>query len=97
METREFYIAGFKHHEGMSIIDELHENDELTLEPEPQNPYDPNAIKVLVTLDVADFMLGYVPRAISKDLKITKNYHAFISELNPSADPWLMVKVVVNF
>jgi hypothetical protein len=42
-------------------------------------------------------MLGYVPKAIAKDLRLTKDHTAFISELNPSADPWLMVKVVVNF
>lgn len=95
METKEFYIAGFKHHEGMSIIDELGAwRLDVVLEPEPQNPYDPNAIKIYTP---EGFMLGYVPRAIAKDLNLTRNYHAFISEINPSADPWLMVKVVVNF
>ena len=94
METKEFYIAGFKHHEGMSIIDELHVGNGLTLEPEPQNPYDPNAIKIYAD---GGFMLGYIPRAIAKDIKLTKDYQACIAEVNPSADPWLMVKVVVNF
>jgi hypothetical protein len=97
METKEFYIAGFKHHEGMSIIDDLSEDTKILLIPEPENPYDHNAIKIFAALDYGDFMLGYVPKAIAKDINASDITNAFISHVDPSAEPWLMVKVVVNF
>jgi hypothetical protein len=96
METKEFYIAGFKHNEGMSIINDLSRGDEILLVPEPENPYDPNAIKIFVVL-MDEFMLGYVPKNIAKDIDVKKVTKAFISHVDPSAEPWLMVRVFVIF
>jgi hypothetical protein len=99
METKEFsfYIAGFKYHDGPSIIKCLDEGDELFLIPEPNNPHDPNAIRIYTYIDCQDFMLGYVPKNIAKDIDVKKVTKAFISHVDPSAEPWLMVRVYVIF
>lgn len=49
-------VAGLFHHQHKSIA--IAPGDELTLQPEPENPYDANAIKILLR----GAMLGYVPR-----------------------------------
>lgn len=90
-----FYIAGFKHHDGPSIIKHLNEGDKLFLIPEPDNPYDPNAVKIYTYIDCQDFMLGYVPKAIAKEIPL-HNSRAYISKLNPNSEPWLAVKATVT-
>lgn len=53
-----FYIAGFAHHDGLSVIDELTLGTNVDLRCEPGNPYDPEAVAVYY----GDTKLGYVPR-----------------------------------
>jgi hypothetical protein len=92
-----FYIAGFKHHDGPSIMKYLNKGDKLFLIPEPNNPHDPNAIGIHTYIDCQDFMLGYVPKAIAKEIPV-HNAKATISKLNPDSEPWLAVKatIVIN-
>lgn len=57
-------IAGFNHHEGaaqrlMAMSASSKKEVRLLLVPEPQNPYDGNAIAVSTT---DGLMLGYIPR-----------------------------------
>lgn len=52
-----FYVAGFKHHEGPQVIRFLKPGAELELVPEPDNPFDRDAIGV----HFCSRMLGYVP------------------------------------
>ncbi|MDU1893021.1 MAG: HIRAN domain-containing protein [Dysgonomonas sp.] len=65
-----FTLAGtnFCSDEELNRISTLEYAEELILEAEPTNPYDPNAIKVK-TKD--DFKIGYVPREITFELKNT--------------------------
>jgi hypothetical protein len=90
----EFYIAGVKHHQLHTVIDEIEEGDILQLEPEPTNKYDKHAVKVLFE----EVMLGYVPgkisQAVSTVLK-TEGIKCEVIRISPDNMPWnqLMVRV----
>jgi hypothetical protein len=50
--------AGLPHHEAKSVWDDMRAGDRLTLVREPDNPHDPNAVRV----EWKGVMLGYLPR-----------------------------------
>ncbi|KRN96820.1 hypothetical protein IV55_GL000684 [Furfurilactobacillus siliginis] len=58
-----------------SPYDEVFETDlsgvltDLKLITEPENKYDPNAIKVIAYIDEHEFMLGYVPKEYTAEVK----------------------------
>ena len=52
-------LAGFRHYEAPNLWGEIKPGDPLTLVREPDNPHDPNAVRV----EWRTFKLGYVPRA----------------------------------
>ena len=56
-----FYVAGVKFHELHTVIKEVEPGEALLLVPEPDNKYDPNAIKILRD----EVMLGYVPAKLA--------------------------------
>ena len=96
MEKREFYIAGVKFHELPLIINEVEIGEVLTLEPEPSNQYDPNAVKILR----GDVMTGYVPKKFSSEvaMMIENDFpiQCRVIEVNVSAKPWEACKVVIE-
>lgn len=51
-------LAGFRYYEGRSLWDELRVGDALALVREPDNPFDPNAVRI----EWRGHKLGYVPR-----------------------------------
>ena len=53
------HIAGFTFYEGLSVIDELKLGAKLTLQAEPDNPYDPDTVSIYYK----DVKLGYITRA----------------------------------
>lgn len=62
--TRQFLtcnVAGFSHWYGLEVFDELRPGKELRLEPEFDNPYDPNALAVFC----GDTKIGYVPAKLN--------------------------------
>lgn len=65
MPVHHSYIAGVKFRPGAADhLATLEPGAEFTLEPEPANRHDPNAVKIL-----HDGMhLGYVPRDLSADV-----------------------------
>lgn len=67
----ETFIAGAKFKDGaQDIIDALSESSELEIRPEPDNQYDPNAVKILTE----DVHIGYIPRHLaSKVLDLINN------------------------
>jgi hypothetical protein len=81
-------VAGFQFYDGDLLWNTLHPNDPLLLVPDPANPYDEQAVKVLWN----DNQLGYVPRqdntAISQMLARGQVLVARIGEKQESADPW---------
>jgi hypothetical protein len=52
-------LAGFKYYEARKLWQVMQNGDALTLVREPDNPYDPNAIRV----EWQSRKLGFVPRA----------------------------------
>lgn len=95
----QFYIAGFKFHEGMLKIEDIDEDDTVTLVPDPDNPYDENAIEVQHEGD----MIGFVPKAVNQNLThiFEKNseWPGSVIESNKETafdEPWKAVKVQVT-
>lgn len=57
----EFPVAGARFRGDYYKTGQFTLGDSITLEPEPTNQYDPNAIRVIH----AGFHLGYVPKAVT--------------------------------
>ncbi len=81
-------LAGFQYHSAKQVWDELREGDALTLVREPDNAYDPRAVKVLWH----GTMLGYVPRrdneAVARLLDRGTVLEARITRLVKTRNPW---------
>ena len=81
-------LAGFQYHEARQVWDQLREGDVLELAREPDNVYDPRAVKVLWH----GTMLGYVPRrdneAVARLLDRGTVLEARITRLVKTRNPW---------
>ena len=79
-------LSGFRHHDGPQLWPALRTKELLTLEREPDNPYDPNA----VLLRWRGRKLGYLPRGenlvAARLLDRNRNLSARISALRPDTD-----------
>ncbi len=84
-------VAGFQFYDGDRLWNRLRPNDPLQLVPEPENPHDDQAVKVIWN----DNHIGYVPRrdntAINQLLTRRQPLIARIGELRQSDDPWARV------
>ena len=93
-----FYIAGFTYWDGMEVFNELKIGEKLSLEAEPTNGHDPNAVKILY----GETMLGYIPRGeneeISKFLQLGHNdlFTVKINRINTEAHTEKQVSVTVK-
>jgi len=80
-------LAGFRYHEAPQIWSELRVGDPLTLEREPGNPHDANAVSVAWR----GHKLGYVPRRenalLAWSLDRGERLHARISRLGTHPNP----------
>lgn len=100
LEKREFllnkfYIAGFQYYEGPSLAGRFHTGTPLSLRAEPENPYDPFAVEILL----GRTKLGYVPRTdnkhISRLLVQNARLTCRVAEVDPDERTWRMVRVEV--
>jgi hypothetical protein len=101
MQEKKFYIAGVQHHDLHKVLADLEEGDELILTPEPDNKYDPNAVKIECELspDADLVMVGYVPKKFSAEVSAALEMgelQCLISKLNKTAKPWEQCEVVVK-
>lgn len=91
-----FYVAGAKYHGLHTVITDLKEGDSLSLEPEPTNHFDPNAIKI----KLGGIMLGYVPKKYSREVREAIDSYdeaiCTVLEADPGADSWAQLKVIVT-
>ena len=90
LDKIEFDVAGTSHCDDIKECKKyLNINNKLYLEPEPDNNYDENSIKVIYIKDNKKYHLGYVPRYYSKELLEVLNnkvsYSAMIKSLNFNA------------
>ena len=100
--NRSFFVAGvqFRPLEAKEEIKKLLKNQELMLELEPDNKFDPNAVKIISLSEEGKCFLGYVPKKLSAEisavLEVGINLECIVEEINPSAKPWEMCKVVIK-
>jgi len=93
-----FHIAGFTYWDGLDVFDELKVGTKLTIEAEPTNGYDPNAVKILFN----ETLLGYIPRGendeISKFLQLgySELFSVKISRINPETHTEKQISVTVK-
>ena len=64
------HIAGVKFHPGAKeILDELADGSDLFLEPEPDNKFDPDAVRILHKgADDKFTIVGYIPKFLSQKI-----------------------------
>jgi hypothetical protein len=89
----EFYIAGYFFYDGDKAESELILNDILTLQREPENIYDKNAIEIYIE----KIKLGYIPRYCN-DLPATMldngiKIEARIGQINKGMPTWERIRV----
>lgn len=90
-----FYIAGFKHHEGAFVLNQLKPGKKLKLVPEMDNPYDPQAMAIYYKKT----KIGYVPRHNNSMLSVMSCFghgdifECRIQQVDTKAAPWEQVRV----
>lgn len=91
IELQTSALAGFRYYDGKSVWSDMHEGDALTLEREPNNLFDQNAIRVTWH----GVMLGYVPRrensALARLIDHKVLLKARIVRLISGRNPWRRV------
>lgn len=97
MTDKIFFIAGVQHHRIQDVIADLDEGTELDLVPEPDNKFDPNAVRIMS----GETMLGYVPKKFSSEVSSLIEIHGdkvacYIELLDKKAKPWEMCRVSVG-
>lgn len=100
-------IAGIQYHDIFEVWDELKIGARVTLEAEPDNKYDANAVQIIFrgkdeSGDENDFLLGYVPRGenviLSGLLRMGwgEMFECRISKISPDADYYDQVHIVIK-
>jgi hypothetical protein len=107
---RTFFIAGVKFRPQAEIREaakEMKVGDTLTLEAEPTNKFDPNAVRILATVTNSSFkdasafaFLGYVPKKFSSEvsglLSIGAPVTCTVKTVDPNKSTWEMFEVEVG-
>ena len=92
-----FNIAGFQHHDGALVLNELKAGDTLDLEAERDNPHDADAIAV----KFHGTMLGYIPADLVGPLSTMFFYghedvfECRVLQVAPERSPWHQVRAAV--
>lgn len=90
-------LAGFQYHAGEALWGQMKAGDALDLAREPDNPHDPNAVRV----EWRGVKLGYLPRrenrAVAAEMDRGTPVSARIARMREHRNPWqrLLVEVFV--
>ena len=92
------FVAGFRHYEGMQLLDDMKEGDLLELVREPGNKYDPCAI----ALHWQGRKIGFIPASSNEMLSMLRDCNALslfavITHLEKNSQPWENVAIAVYF
>lgn len=95
----ELFISGYKFHDGPSIIGDLVagdlDSDDVTLEPEPDNEFDQNAIKIVLD----GYLLGYISKTqnelVGRYLSQSANVSARICEVDETEPDYQKIKIEI--
>lgn len=96
------HLAGRKFHDADLVWDQLKIGQQVRLERDEQNPYDPNAVQVIYNNDGEDYLLGFIPRDSNSDIAAfldmgwTQLFDCRISRLNPDAHPEQQVHLTIR-
>lgn len=86
-------LAGFQYYAGAASWNELKVGDVLTLIREPDNPFDPRAVRV----EWRGVMLGYLPRAeneaVAAALDRGERVEGRIAALMRHKNPWRRLRI----
>lgn len=98
---REFFIAGVQFHESDLVKDKMKVGDTLTMRPEPDNKYDPNAVALIWNKDHTedDCFIGYVPAKFSAEVAAALEYMDItctLTEVNLDEKKWKRFKVEIK-
>jgi hypothetical protein len=94
----DFHIAGFGHHEGLSVISDLRLGTKVELRHEPNNPYDPHAVAIYFNGN----KIGYVPQGKNSEMFLFLYYghddllEAYINMFDDDAHPERQFRVTVK-
>ena len=97
MTPKTFFLAGvqFRTLEERKALAECQEGETLELIPEPDNKFDPNAVKIMK----GDLHFGYVPRRFSSEvsaaLECGVKLTCGIITLNPAGKTYEMCEVEI--
>lgn len=96
IELQHSPVAGFQYHQGESIWSLLMPGGPLGLVREPNNPYDPRAVRI----EFDGIKIGYVPRAensaIAHLMDSGRQISASISSVRESSNPWDRIEVSLS-
>lgn len=88
-------LAGFQYYAGRALFPLMRVGDPLSLRREPDNPYDPRAVRV----EWFGVEIGYAPRADNVDLARLMDRGVAVSarilHLQKSRDPWKRVMLEI--
>ena len=88
-------LAGFQHYAGKALFPLMKTGDELSLIREPDNPYDPKAVRV----EWRGSQIGYAPKADNYDLARLMDrglkVEARILQLQRARNPWKRVLIEI--
>ena len=91
-------IAGIPYENRMVFAAQVNEGDELLLEPEPANIYDPYAVRVLFQANEIGYVRRDVARIISRDLLLGRELSARVINVRSASEtypyPWIEIKVI---
>jgi len=92
------FVAGFRHYEGMQMLDSMKEGDLLELVREPENEYDDCAI----ALHLQGKKIGFIPASVNEMLSYlldsdALSLFAVITHLEQHSQPWENVAIAVYF
>lgn len=108
---RTFYVAGVQFRPSGDIklaSNRIKVGNRLSLEPEPTNKFDPNAVKIIYSLPATEaggsnspeLFIGYVPKKFSSEvagmLSIGAPVECIVDAVDPAAKTYEMFKVTVQ-
>lgn len=90
------FVEGFRHYEGMQLLDSMKAGDLLALVREPENAYDDCAI----ALHLQGKKIGYIPASVNEMLSYlldsdALSLFAVITHLEEDSQPWENVAIAV--
>lgn len=90
------HVAGYDHHEGGAVIGLMAVGDCLTLVPEPDNPKDPQALR----LDWRGTKIGYVPRDVNAPihtrLRAGEDLVVSVGAIDADAPSWRRIRFCIR-